>query len=251
MKFACPNPNCDNGVGFGDRRCSKCNFELSFGSLWKLYTGRLIDGLRRSAVTKCPYSACGAIIPITSKECPICKKPLTVSAAFVPAQERILRLAQKRDPKVLRRIQLVYFFLSGAVLFGLICYLENKSKDELFEQAGMSAVYLVIIVILIRLFVRADKIRIVLRHVSPLVRFTLLINYLSVLVVLQVCIGTWWKKASILAGLFGTTFVAIYLISALWPLAVAPVTWFAEPQEEDFNPSSAQGRSFRTDNRAR
>src|ERR1017187_5062884 len=83
MKFACPNPECDNGLGFFDSKCSKCGFELSLGGLRRHYFRRLGDSLRRRAMTKCPYPLCGAIIPISSKECPECKQPLTHPQALL------------------------------------------------------------------------------------------------------------------------------------------------------------------------
>ena len=83
MKFACPNSECDNGVGFFDSKCSKCGFELSLGGLRRHYFRRLGDSLRRRAMTKCPYPLCGAIIPISSKECPECKQPLTHPQALL------------------------------------------------------------------------------------------------------------------------------------------------------------------------
>jgi len=253
MKFACPNPNCDNGVGFGDRKCSKCGFELSLGALRKHYFSRMGDGIRRRALTRCPFPSCGAIIPIASRECPNCKQPLTVNAAFAPAQARIRQMAQQRDPGVLRRVQLVYFLLSGAALIGLLCYVENQSSSDLTSNAFMSLAYLVVILVLVRLFVRPEKVRLVMRHISPLVKFTLIVNYLTLLLFLQVCVGVWWKKASILAGLFGTTFAAIIIVGHfLWPVAVEAQNWFAEPAPPaGFNPSNPQGRTFRSDDRLR
>lgn len=251
MKFACPNPNCDNGVGFGDRVCPKCGFPLSLGALLRHYRKVLADGIRRRAVTQCPY--CKAIIPITSKECPqpSCRKPLTVNAALAPAQRRILQIAEQPNRTVLRRVQWTFFLLSVSALAGLLAYTGSLPNPDLESDCWMAIVYLVVIVVLIRLFLDPAKVRVLMRHLSPLVKFTLVIDYLTLALLLQVCIGVWWKKASILAGVCGSTFATIYIVSKwIWPLAVEAQGWFAEPAPSPgFNPSTPQGRTIETDDR--
>lgn len=172
-----------------------------------------------------------------------------MQSAFAPTEQRIREKLQKPDGKFLRRVQWTYFFVSILALLGLLAYIDSEADWNLAANGLMAVIYLAVLGLLLRLFVRPEKVRLLMHHFSPLVKVTLLFNYLALVLLLEVAIGVWWKKASILAGVFVATVVAIWLLGRiLWPVTEDVNNWFAgPPPPRPFDPGDPQGRTVRND----
>ena len=247
MRFSCPKCGA-HAVRFGDAACPACGLPLTVGAVLKQY----VQNLKARTLTQCPN--CRKPIPITSKTCPECQTAFSVQGAVqavtAPARGRIDQLTDKPTATTKRRFQRLYIFLSVALLVGLLIYVSREQQDALFEHALLSVAYVVGFALLAKLFVPARVFLAVSKRASRVVKFTLILNLLSVLLLLQIVIGVWWKQAAVLAGVFGVIIGSAWLLrEKVWPNSEWIQGFFFgnEPGDDSFDPVQRQGRVARHD----
>lgn len=218
------------------------------GAVVAFYWQRLRRGVRKQTSVRCP--SCHKAVPITAKICPNrrCKAPLTVDATvqavFDPPKQRWRRFLAEATPATRRRIQWAYLLASGLALWWMLADLEKKQTAELFKDALMSVVYCAVIAFIVLLLVPRRIFQVVSQHTTALIKLALILNYLTLVLVLQTWISAWWARASILAGVFAVTWLAVWLLTTfLWPMKQDLQSLGAQaPAQRPLDHTARQGR---------
>lgn len=87
------------------------------------------------------------------------------------------------------------------------------------------------------------------QRTTALIKLALILNYLTLVLVLQAWISAWWARASILAGVFAVTWLGVWLLTTfLWPMKEDLQSLGAPPPPtRRFDPMAPQGRTGRHD----
>lgn len=208
------------------------------------YVKRLWGHVRANANFQCPR--CGEAVPVNAKVCPNpgCGQPITLDAAMAAPRQRWQRFLANADTETMRRVQWGYLILSAAVLWSLLAFVEQRYSEHWIRHALLSVVYLAVFGFLAPLIVPRHVFRVIATRTGWRVRLGLVLNYLALLLLLQILIGTWWARALMLAGFFGVTCVAVWVLRAvLLPTFMNQ----SQPQDTRFDPTAPQGRRGRFD----
>lgn len=197
---------------------------------------------KRKVFFQCPY--CGGPVPINAKVCPNkdCQKAITVNAAMSKPRQRWQRFVAQATTEDVRRVQWGYIIGSGVLLWVLLELVQRQFAEHWVKQALLSVVYLAVFALLLPLIVPRHVFTTIATRTGWRVRLGLLINYLSLLLLLQLLIGAFWGKALVMAGVFGVTCVAMWLIRG-----VLLPTFLPPPPDNRFDPTAPQGRQGRFD----
>ncbi|MCP5525098.1 MAG: hypothetical protein H7A46_26535 [Verrucomicrobiales bacterium] len=227
--------------------CPHCQQSLRFGAILRYTLRRLVGGARRQAQVSCPK--CHRDVPLSAKECPHCAKPMAFGDLVDDKLEPVRRKWEKfkddaaMDPGRQRRIQWTYFFLSALILWMLVSYVASHRTEDWLWQLGLCTVYLAVIAFLTAIIAPGGVFARMARW-GWRVKMGLVCNYFSLLMVLQLFIGTFWKRAVTLATLFAVTYIAFLILSNI----LAPM---AEPFQKKgptrHDPTAPQGRRARYD----
>ena len=249
MTFACPK--CGDNVRLSQAACDHCGFQLTVGAAVAFYWQRLRRGAQERAAFRC--AACGQPAPINATACPHCKTAITVDstmhAVLDPPRQRWRNFLIQATPETRRRIQWAYLLASGLVLWWMLADLEKKETGELLRDAMLSVVYCAVVTFIALLLVPRRIFHLVAQLTTAKIKLALILNYLTLVLVLQTWISAWWARASILAGVFGVSWLAVWLISTfLWPMNEDLRSLGAPPApDRTFNPAAPQGRTGRYD----
>jgi hypothetical protein len=249
MTFACPK--CGDDVRLSQAACNRCGFQLTVGAVVAFYWQGLRRGAQERAAWRC--AACGQPAPINAAACPHCKTPITVDstvhAVLDPPRQRWRNFLTQATPETRRRFQWAYLLASGLVLWWMLADLEKKQTGELFRDALLSVVYCAAVAFIVLLLVPRWIFQLVAQGTTAIVKLALILNYLTLVLVLQSWISAWWARASILAGVFAVSWLAVWLIATfLWPMKNELHSLGAPPNpRRNFNPSAPQGRVGRID----
>ncbi len=249
MKIACPK--CESAVSVSQSKCPACGFSFRLGDIVTYYWKKTTRWFQFSSELRCP--SCHVACPMTARACPACGTGLTVSAAvnetLNPARKRWRAFLDDITPDTKRHVQWVYLLLSVTVLWWLLAYIEEHNASHWLDDALLSIIYLASFGRIALLIVPKRLIRVVARNASLLVKFSLILNYLSLMLTLQIMIGSFWMRATILAGVFFGTFVAAWIFCCLfWPLSLQVRLAFEEENlNKPFDPSAPQGRNAKFD----
>ncbi len=243
MKFACPNPGCGAAVGLGDRACPRCGVTFGPFTLLALFWRGFRLWLVRITSLQCP--ACYRASPFLARACPHCRQPITftvaVEVALTPLRDRYEQAVDNAGPKAMRRIQWLCFQLSLVLLWYLLGY-TAKHADEWIGQALLSVVYLAVFGLLAAVLVPRSVWVSFLWRTSRLTKLTVVVNYFSVLLLVQSLIGAWKERATVLAGLFAVSWLASWVLCHLiWPQFIGTVT-ILTGGGAGFDTSDRQGR---------
>jgi len=244
MKFRCPS--CDRPVSLFSGACANCGFSLTLGSVLGHYRTRL----RERIAFQCP--TCQRPVPVTAKACGNCGALITwnaaVEATVAPPRERLHRFIAQANPTTKRRIQWCYLLFSIALLWWLLAYVDAKGGKEWVQHAALSVVYLAVFALLALWLVPRPVFRALYWQASRLTRLSLVCNFLSAMIVLQLVIGVWWGRAGVLALLFGVVWAAAFLFHRLLlPMAVQTEQVFVGSEDANFDSQGPQGREVRWD----
>lgn len=244
MKFACPK--CPHEIDLRDGACPKCGFTLTLGAVAGHYWDRLWSRAKQEAVIQCP--GCGQPVPLTATVCPnpTCGTAITVGstvdAVMEPTRRRWRGFLDNATPATRRWVQLAYLFVSAAILWWLLAYVEKHHSENWIWHALLSVLYLTVFGIVTALVAPRRVFEAISSHASWTVKLALVFNYLTLLLLLQIMISTWWARAVMLAGFFGATYVAVWLLRKL----LLPM-FSGEAEDSSFDPSAPQGRRGRYD----
>jgi hypothetical protein len=244
MDFACPHDGCGQPVSLHDASCPHCHQPLTLGAILGLSLRGLWRGVRRQARVACPQ--CGQELGLSATTCPDCAAPVafedTLDRLLAPLRARWAAFKAGADPSRQRRVQWAHLILSGLILWLLVSYVADHRAADWLWHLGLSAVYLAVLAFLTALIAPAGLFRMISRW-GWRVKIGLTFNYFTLLLVLQIFIGTFWKRAVTLALLFAVTYVAFLLLRwFLTPIGEA----FASPSTQ-FDPAAPQGRRARYD----
>ena len=214
---------------------------------------RLVLACRYSLVLKCP--SCADAIPLASKICPRCKTPITVETAvhssLGPAQRRWRRWRDHLTPQTkwrLKRVlawtcQLTYFLGSAALLRRLLASLAPWGIVEWLAPAALSVLFLAALGVLLLWIVPRPLIREIFETASRLVKVSLVLNYLSLLLFLQVVVRVWWQQSLLVGLLLVMSCLGFWLLRRVfWPGVKNAEKLFREGEGKGFDPSNPQGR---------
>lgn len=250
MKIRCPK--CENAISHSEGVCSQCGFSLTVGSVFKHYAGQSKLWLGRATSIRCPE--CSTAMPLSSTTCPSCGLSITVEAATDPKKQAVLAYIKSISARAKLRLQLSYLLGSAVLLWWLLDYVFEKNGNMWFAHAALSFVLLAFFTLIFFWLVpRALLVRVA--HGGPkhkpfsrIIKLALVFNYLSTLLLIQLAIGAWPMRASILAVLFVGSFFAF---SVLHTRILTVWGWMAElfsvPQPPQYDPAAAQGRRVKID----
>ena len=236
MRIACPRcPDLD----IRDGKCPRCGFALTVGDISRFYWGKLIGCFRRKAVISCP--SCGHEVAITASVCPSCNQGVTASAVVNNVTEAPRRqfngLLNGATPGTKRRVQWAYLLASALGLWCLLSYVVEHN-EHWFKNAALSVIYLAVISFIIVLLVPQSVFNALAKRAGWRIKLALIANYLTLLLTMQILIGALWARATMLAGLFVVSYVAVAIFKSVFG---------ANDRSGVFDPSQPQGRRGRFD----
>lgn len=173
---------------------------------------------------------------------------VAVEVTLTPLRQRWYRFVDAAGPKTMRRLQWAYLLASLGLLWWLLGWTERRHGSDWMAQAALSILYLAAVVLLVAVLVpKATLVRAV-RGTSRLVKLGLVLNYFTLLLVLQNVIAAWWTRAAMLAGVFVATWAALVVVwHFFWPTYLTTANTLMGTDEAPFDPSHPQGRTFRAD----
>jgi hypothetical protein len=172
---------------------------------------------------------------------------MTVAAAveltLTPLRRRWRRSVKRADYKTTRRIQWGYLLLSLTLLWWMLGYTETHHAKDWVGQATLSILYFAAFALLAALLVPRNVWTSFACHTSGLVKLGVVVNYLTLLLLLQNFIGAWWTRTSILAGLFVVSWAGSWVLCRFfWPAYLGAANIIVGGPQ-NINPSDPQGRS--------
>lgn len=251
MKIECPNPDCGERIDWGKSDCPACGKSVTVGSLFRRCWRDFVSWFRHRATVECPQ--CHDQVSLKATTCPKCGAAVTVGAVFdaavEPARKRWHDFLRNAPPEAKRRVFRIYLLFSVALFWVAVGYVERQFADRWMLNAMLSVVYLTVIAMLVRWIVPPKVFALIPRRLYPSMKLSLFFNYLTLLLGVQIFIGTWWERASIIAGLFGVTFASSFLLRKAAPYFLENIGhFFAPPGPEPrpgFDHTHPQGRNVR------
>ena len=176
---------------------------------------------------------------------------MTVAAAaeftLTPLRKRWGKWVQRAGPKTMRRLQWGYLLLSLGLLWGLLGYTETHRGGQWISQVVLSVLYLAVLLLLAALLMPREVWLRLAHGFSRITKLAVVVNYLTMLLLLQNLIGAWMARASILAGLFVVSWVGAWLLCCcLWPMYITTANILLGGVG-GFDASDPQGRTVRND----
>lgn len=148
-------------------------------------------------------------------------------------------------PGFKRGVQWAVFALSLVTLWLLLTFVQARKGSSVLELALLSSVYLAFFGLLSVFFLPRKLIWAIRHRASAISKLSLIANFFSALLLLQLALGTWQKQAGGLAILFGTVWLgAVILTRFFWPLLCDVMSLFSQANVY-LNSADPQGRSAR------
>lgn len=241
MNVQCPQ--CGEAIRLRDGRCKRCAFALTVPGIWRHFTGTL----RRKTQIACP--SCREPVDVTASNCKACGTLLTlenvIGATVEPARKTVERRMANATPGFKRGVQWAVFALSLLTLWFLLTYVQGKKGSSVMELALLSSLYLAFFGLLSVFFLPRKLIWTIRYRASAIAKLSIIINFFSALLLLQLALGTWQKQAGGLAVLFGTVWLGAFILTRFfWPLLCEVMSIFYQA-DVYFNSADPQGRSAR------
>jgi hypothetical protein len=210
-----------------------------------------LQSVKRATTVKCP--ACDATGSIKVGHCTVCGCNFTVAAALAPLLRGPRRLwdryvtdATDQTKQVWQRL---HFLISLAAFVAMLMLLEDLQTGKWLVSSVLGVIFLTFLLLLFFWLVPRPLLVAAARCVSALVKLSLVLNYLTLLLLLQLAVSTWLWKAVILASQLVISVAAFHLLlSYVWPVWNAMAQSFRNAAEAyEFDPSNPQGRRAYTD----
>jgi len=143
----------------------------------------------------------------------------------------------------------IYLLFSVVLFWVAVGWVEKRFAYTWILNALVSIFYLPVIAMLARWITTPDFLTLFPRRLYPSTKLALFFNYLTLVLGVQIFIGTWWHRACIILGLFAVTFASLILLKNAAPYFVNNLKAFFFPPPDDpsppFDPSDPQGRRIR------
>ena len=188
MNFACPR--CSRTIDLRRGACPGCGLNLTLGDVLGYYWGDFKLRCQRVAFVKC---ACGRRVRINAAKC-ACGKELTVGMAIDetvvalidPRREQIQTFLDGAKEKDHRRIQWCYFLFSVALVWWMTGYVSDHLGGAMVRTLALTVVFLSGFALVFSVLVPRKFVRRFWKATPALVKLSILANYLSLLLLLQV-----------------------------------------------------------------
>lgn len=251
MNFLCPF--CDKPTKLTGRVCSNpdCRKSLDVRSVFRRLWVQLGSSFRRATAVCCP--ACNATGSIKVGKCLNCGCDFTVAAALAPLLRGPRRVWDRYVTNTTDGTKLVfqrgYFLVSLGVFAGTLVVMEDLQTGKWLVSSVLNVIFLTFLLLLFFWLIPRPLLMAAARCVSALVKLSLVLNYLTLLLLLQLAVSTWLWKAVILASQLVISVVSFHLLLAyVWPVWNAMAQSFRQAAEAyEFDPSNPQGRRAYTD----
>jgi hypothetical protein len=233
----CPNPNCRE--------------PQDVRSVFKRLLEKIGIGFNRATAVRCPV--CDAVGSLKIGYCMRCGCGFTVGAAFAPLLRgpRKLwdKLKNKPDTVTKRRFQQFYFLLSVFLFLAVLSIYEHFQPHKWLAAGLFAVIFLPLLLVLILWLKPKRNPRAAPRPpTARIIKLSLVFNYFTTLLLLELVVGVWLEKAMIIAVQCVVTLVAFYcFVNFFWPVWIALGEAFRQQAQPDFDPTSYQGRRARTD----
>lgn len=142
-------------------------------------------------------------------------------------------------------IQRWYLMVSAGLMWLALEISARSPEEEWSGRFVLSIVYLAALGLLVRLFIPRHLLVTVITRTTRTMKAAFVFNYFTILMVMQICIGTWRAQACALAGLFFSTWAAWVLCVLMWPTTLSLYALFLDSPEKPFDPRDPQGRRAR------
>ena len=225
--------------------CSQCGMPLTLGTVGSHYGHRLVHWWRQNAVIACPW--CRGAAPLYARSCPHCRQTITVQACVATSLRPLHRRWQRRRPipaRVSRALAQSAYLLGSLAL--LAWQLAAATLDEpvlIVLRLALCAVILAVAALVSLWILPRQLFAALSARLSPVLKVGVLANYLSLLLLLQACIGGWLERSLLFVALLICTWVAGWVLHRLlWPVTVGVRQIFREQDGSWFDPSQPQGR---------
>jgi hypothetical protein len=249
MAFLCHV--CGESVAFGDKVCPRCKEPLDAQSVFKSWWEKLGFKLKRATAVHCP--TCNAIGSLQFGYCVKCGCNFTIGSALAPllrGPRRFWdRLVTNASPVAKRRFQLLYFFFSSAAFLTLLTVFEKLQPGKWLGTSLLVLIFLTFFLLLFFWLIPRHLLVLVARRTTRLVKLSLVANYFTLLLLIQLAVSTWVEKAVIVASQIVISIIAFYLLlEFVWPVWNALAESFRQAAgAQDFDPSAYQGRRAYSD----
>lgn len=246
MKIPCPFRPNDHAVSIFASRCRKCKRPFTLRELLKTVNWRIWRAVQTKCLTEC--CRCEFVSAITEPECPRCKRPRTVFNAIVDEIERT-RSSGQMFIEAATTIEVLSFqrkLVLGsaallATLLGLVLGFSLNHNEGAFF--GLTIVYLTVSALGAKLFIPREKFWNYVERTSGMVKFAVILNYFSGLLLMGCFLTVAKAPAGLLATLFGVTAASAFLLFGYaWPLTAATIALFLGDRDTRFDPTKNQGR---------
>lgn len=136
-----------------------------------------------------------------------------------------------------------------AAFVGALLIMEDVEAGKWLVSSALNVIFLTFLLLLFFWLIPRPLLVAAARCVSALVKLSLVLNYLTLLLLLQLAVSTWLWKAVILASQMVITVVSFHLLLAyVWPVWSAMAQSFRQAADVyEFDPSNPQGRRAYTD----
>jgi len=222
--------------------CLRCGLETDVASLGQRVFRDGMSGFRARFGIRCPR--CKAVIPAFESQCKNCGATLveSIKGAAGRNSERLRKLVAPTPTKK-RLFQWFYFLASVAIAWFILAFLERRYSKDWLLHMSLTPVYLSVF-FLLSLWVIPPKTIIAFRQrTSVLVKLGVICNAVTLLMLLQVFLATWWARSLMLATLFIATWLGAWIFwRFLWPMSNIMNTIYTGDVVEEFDPQSPQGR---------
>ncbi len=242
MKFLCPRCHLPCGIFKG--ACPNCGLSLTLGGVLSYYW-------HEKAALQCPK--CHWAVPLRATTCAHCGQSMTVGSAITatlePPKRRWEQFKKHATPEWKRRVQTWYLIFSAALVWWLLAEVEYHHPGTWPKYAALSSVYLAVLGLLAVWLIPTAVFKAIRQRASRRAKLALFLNYLASMLVLQLLFAVWWKRALILAGVFGASWLGgLLLYRFFFPLAAeAEQMLVGTTHENEFDSRGPQGRNVRID----
>jgi hypothetical protein len=215
--------------------------------LARLYMGLVGTGVKRVLV-RCPH--CDRPVPITRTICSKCENSVSAGAAASKTFEKIEvsydDLLAGVTPKTKFKIQRIYFLLSAVVAWLALRYVLHQKGEGAGTEAFFTILYLAILGLFVWWFVPRHLLFLIVQRTTRTMKFSLLLNYVSLLMLVQVWFVTWKEEAAVIAAVFLSSWCGAYVLCRLfWPMSMEMYSLFFGEDSKPFDPRNPQGRTGR------
>jgi hypothetical protein len=248
MALSCPV--CGREVKAGQTRCA-CDATIDAASEAKRWWGKIKAVFHKTAAVVCP--ACGhPSSTLQAGHCDNCKTNFTIGLALAP----LVRPVRKRwddfhsraTASTWRTIRNIYALMSAGA-FWMVLGVSHPSGMEWLGFALLSSAYLAFLTLFVGLIVPRGFIAAFIRSLDPIKRISLVLNYFTLLILLQVALVTWKQRAFMLGACFGISWLGFYVFLVyLYPVWSDLASHFNESLDaKTFRATDTQARTARRD----